>query len=112
MDLVFGIPSSSDIDAGYMKEIKYFFRKLASLFKITNRDAHIGIISYSDTASMQLKLDSVYQLSQINKFIKEMEPTGKSFYSGFVWVTTNFEFLNFSVGEFDQSQTKTKTLQI
>jgi hypothetical protein len=71
---VFGIPDFYDLPE--FEDIKGFFKRLASLFSISNRKAHIGIIRYSDTASVVLKLDSYYEVSEINTFIGKMMLTG------------------------------------
>ena len=79
MDVIFGIPDSSDIPKDDFNQIKAFFKKIASRFALSNRGAHFGVVRYSGTASMDLKLDSLYQYSQLNKFIINMKQQGNHY---------------------------------
>jgi hypothetical protein len=64
------------LDPQLFKDVKKFFIKIGSLFKVNNKQTHIGVIRYSDAATMDVKLDPFYQVSQLNSFINNMNPQG------------------------------------
>ncbi|KXJ15571.1 Collagen alpha-6(VI) chain [Exaiptasia diaphana] len=76
VDVVFGIPDSTTIPKPTFNQIKRFFIKLSSLFKLSPTKAHYGVIRYSDSADMAVRLDQYYNLNQIQSFIKKMTQQG------------------------------------
>jgi len=75
-DGVFGIPGTTTISKYFFEEIKEFFKKLASLIQLGSTKTHYGIVRYSDTANISLRLDEIYQLQTLKSYIDGMQQQG------------------------------------
>lgn len=75
MDVVYGIPNAASLGPDFAK-VKYFFKSMTKQFMVANRNTHIGIIPYSDSAALTVDLDSVYDRQGIINAIDKLKPSG------------------------------------
>lgn len=75
MDVVFGIPDAASLGK-QLDDIKKFFVKLTSLFQVNARTSHIGIIRYSESADMVVKLDQIYNIKDLSSTISGLQTRG------------------------------------
>jgi len=78
LDVVFGIPTSTSLGAEF-NQIKDEFNNLLKFFQVSNRQAHFGIVQYSDDAAMTMKIDSMYDGNALMKHISNIQPSGNGF---------------------------------
>ncbi|XP_048583231.1 uncharacterized protein LOC5507629 isoform X2 [Nematostella vectensis] len=78
VDVYFGIPTAKELGKE-LEDIKEFFARLTTLFQIGNRGAHIGVLRYSDTADLVIKLDSRYSRPGVSEAVRALKPEGIGF---------------------------------
>ncbi|XP_048583307.1 uncharacterized protein LOC5512020 isoform X1 [Nematostella vectensis] len=78
MDVMFGIPTATELGDSFQK-VKDFYSNMVKLFKVSNRHVHVGLIPYSNTASMTQKLDSIYDRPALLSAINDLRPSGSGY---------------------------------
>ena len=66
---------SSSITRANFKLVKKFLRKLTSEFDISEKEAHVGLLQFSDEKSMsyEFALNEMHSNKQVKRAIKHME---------------------------------------
>ena len=59
VDVVFGIPTSQNIPADQFESMKKFVSQTIDSFDVGPMKVHVGLVTYSDTASTTLKIDQL-----------------------------------------------------
>ena len=65
LDLGFALPVSSDIKDMEWKNIQDFVKSTTNAFNVSYFGAHIGLVSYSSLATLELKLNRYYYANDI-----------------------------------------------
>lgn len=80
MDLVFGVPVSTELSSTGFEIIKDFVRSAIGLFDNGMRKAHIGLVFYNFIAYQALKLNSLDSQAEIQLFVdRELQQFGNGF---------------------------------
>ena len=77
IDVVFGLPTSQDIPADQFQSIKKFVSETVDSFDVDPMKVHVGLLTYSDTASTALKIDQLDSKSILKQWINQLTQQGR-----------------------------------
>lgn len=73
---MFGIPTSQNIPADQFANMKTFITEIIESFDISPMKVHVGIVTYSETASTALKTDQLYSSSIMKDWTNQLTQQG------------------------------------
>lgn len=77
-DLAFILPVSSKINDTEWREVQNFVKGVANAFNISYPGTHVGVLSYSSQATMEMKFNRYYYHSDVLNAIDNIFPEAKS----------------------------------
>ncbi|KAL9971012.1 hypothetical protein ACROYT_G023488 [Oculina patagonica] len=77
-DLAFVLPVSSKINDTEWREVQNFVKGVANAFNISFPGTHVGVLSYSSQATMEMKFNRYYYQSDVLNAIDNIYPEAKS----------------------------------
>ena len=77
-DLAFVLPVSSKINDTEWREVQNFVKGVANAFNISYAGTHVGVLSYSSQATMEMKFNRYYYQSDVLNAIDNIYPEAKS----------------------------------
>jgi len=78
-DLAFVLPVSSKINDTEWREVQNFVKGVANAFNISYHGTHIGVLSYSSQATMEMKFNRYYYQSDVLNAIDNIYPEASSY---------------------------------
>jgi hypothetical protein len=76
LDIIYGIPVGSQVSLG---EVNTLLSSLTRRFLVSNRAVHIGMLPYSDTASLDKHIDQMYSVREIEGYLGDLQLKGTGF---------------------------------
>ena len=77
-----------------LPQAKSFLKKLVKSFNISENGTHAGVVTYSKTAQIRIKLDDHYKQSSFNQAVDEIKTTSWGTYIGVALETTWEQLFN------------------
>lgn len=77
-DLAFVLPVSSKINDTEWREVQNFAKGVANAFNISYPGTHVGVLSYSSQATMEMKFNRYFYQSDVLNAIDNIYPEAKS----------------------------------
>ncbi|XP_074627228.1 uncharacterized protein LOC141885237 isoform X4 [Acropora palmata] len=78
-DLAFVLPVSSKINDTEWREVQNFVKGVANAFNISYEGTHVGVLSYSAQATMEMKFNRYFYASDVLNAIDNIYPEARSY---------------------------------
>lgn len=78
-DLAFVLPVSSKINDTEWREVQNFAKGVANAFNISYHGTHVGVLSYSSQATMEMKFNRYFYPTDVLNAIDNIYPEAKSY---------------------------------
>lgn len=78
-DLAFVLPVSSKINDTEWREVQNFVKGVANAFNISYQGTHVGVLSYSAQATMEMKFNRYFYASDVLNAIDNIYPEARSY---------------------------------
>lgn len=73
---MFGLPTSQDIPANQFQSMKKFVSETIDAFDVDPMKVHVGLLTYSDTASTALKIDQLGSEGDLKQWTNQLTQQG------------------------------------
>lgn len=77
VDVVFGIPTSQTIPSNQFESIKGFVSQAIESFDVSPMNIHVGLVTYSGSASTTLKIDQINSKDDLKEFTARLTQQGR-----------------------------------
>ncbi|XP_068700145.1 uncharacterized protein [Montipora foliosa] len=78
-DLAFVLPVSSKINDTEWREVQNFVKGIANAYNISYQGTHVGVLSYSSQATMEMKFNRYFYASDVLNAIDNIYPEAESY---------------------------------
>ena len=78
VDVVFGIPTSQTIPFNQFDSIKRFVSQVVESFDVSPMNIHVGVVTYSESASTTLKIDQMSSKDDLEEFTAGLTQQGRA----------------------------------